>query len=283
MKRFFADRTSLLDLKNSTIEAPEFYQKIIGKKDIVVLQAANHETGVIHDWETWAAFCDERRIPFVCDQTQVIGKLPTRPLPRTTWAFASGHKFGAPKGVGVLRVPAEYSGFKGFVGGPHQQGYRAGTEDYPSSSALTAAWSEKNQWMKDGEILSQKILLRDQFIETILSNFPETFVAGSDTEHRLWNTVLLYLPVGNQLTWVNQLDKKGFCVSTGSACSTTSDLSPTLQTLGYTPEKIKKFIRISSGWTTTAEDWQGLAKAILSLQSEIESSASNDLTEVVSL
>ena len=91
---------------------------------------------------------------------------------------------------------------------------------------------------------------------------PGTQIVGAKAD-RLWNTVSLQLPEGENHRWVAQLDKEGFSVSTGSACATGKrGPSHVLAALGLTPEKARRVIRISAGWETTEGDWQALAAAL---------------------
>jgi cysteine desulfurase len=80
---------------------------------------------------------------------------------------------------------------------------------------------------------------------------------------RLWNTVSALLPGDCRARWVVKLDKAGFAVSTGSACASGKEApSHVLTAMGVSKEDTDRVVRFSSGWETTAEDWQALAKGV---------------------
>jgi cysteine desulfurase len=86
--------------------------------------------------------------------------------------------------------------------------------------------------------------------------------------------VALLMPRHENHRWVTVLDRKGFAVSTGSACAAGNDHpSHVLAALRVSPESIRRSIRVSSGWGTSREDWRALAAAI------VETAADLDRTE----
>ena len=108
---------------------------------------------------------------------------------------------------------------------------------------------------------------RDAFERAALAALPSARVVGTGAD-RLWNTVSLLLPEGENHRWVTQLDKAGFQVSTGSACATGKEgPSHVLAALGLTPEAARRVIRISAGWETTEADWEALAAALVKVAS----------------
>ena len=90
---------------------------------------------------------------------------------------------------------------------------------------------------------------------------------GSD---RLWNTVSVLLPGDCRARWVVKLDKAGFAVSTGSACSS-GKVAPShvLKAMGVADEDADRVVRFSSSWETTAEDWQQLAQGVSQVTKEL--------------
>src|SRR5690606_33513315 len=101
---------------------------------LVSIMAANNETGLIQPWEKIAEICRRAAIPFHCDASQWIGKLPPENLGRCDFVTASAHKFGGPKSAGFLVVP-DGSDFRAQTGGEQERGIRGGTEDLPSIAA----------------------------------------------------------------------------------------------------------------------------------------------------
>ena len=237
----------------------------------VSLMAANNETGVLQPWREVAALCRRRRVAYHCDASQWLGKLPASGLGEAGWVTASAHKFGGPKGTGVLLWPAQSEGFRSQRGGEQEHGHRAGTEDYPGIAAMVAALveAESSKVMKAPE----RLRLRDAFEVRIQDTLPGIRIVGAGAD-RLWNTVSLIMPSAENHRWVAKLDKRGFQVSTGSACATGEDgPSPVLAAMGFSPEEARRAIRVSAGWETVEEDWRGLAAALAEVDVELRSSS----------
>ena len=90
------------------------------------------------------------------------------------------------------------------------------------------------------------------------------------SEGRLWNTTSALLPGDCRARWVVKLAKAGFAVSTGSACASGKAApSHVLTAMGVADEDVDRVVRFSSGWETTAEDWQNLAKGVAQVAAEM--------------
>lgn len=227
----------------------------------VAVMAANNETGVIQPWLEIAAACRERGAPYLCDATQWLGKLPGAGLGTCGgWVIASGHKFGAPKGVGFVKMPAADPDFVAQGGGLQETGHRAGTEDVAGIAALSAALVESEQKHVIWE--SQRHGWRERFERELAVVLPGTRIVAAGAD-RLWNTVFALMPHGDYSGWIARLEKRGVQVSTGAACSTGKDgPSHVLAALGVSPVEARRALRISAGWTTTEADWATLLTAL---------------------
>ena len=156
-----------------------------------------------------------------------------------------------------------------LVGGEQEKGRRGGTENYPAIKSAHRAWESVVQAPLDIPGLSR---LRDDFEDQMEQQIPGIRIIGKNSP-RLWNTSLMIMPEFENLQWVGKLDKLGFQVSTGSACSTTkTGGSPIAQALALSLPESQRLIRISSFQDHTHCEWKGLrdafAKAHLSLQKE---------------
>lgn len=234
----------------------------------VVVMAANNETGVLQPWSELARMCRARQVTYVCDASQWVGKLPAAGLGAADWVFASAHKWGGPKGVGFLLRASPADTFQGLLGGGQQRGHRGGTEDYPGVAAMMAALEEA----ESGQVLweTERAAWRDAFVHAAVAALPGSRVVAAGAE-RLWNTVSLTLPRHEHLRWVARLDKRGFVVSTGSACATGHEgPSHVLAALGLDPEAMRRTIRISAGWSTLEKDWLALRQALVTVSAELD-------------
>lgn len=260
--RFFRGRVDWLPHDSAGLLSAEVVRSALeaGTAGVVVM-AANNETGVIQPWSEIAAECRSRGVPYLCDATQWLGKLPGAGLGSCgAWLIASGHKFGAPKGTGFVKMPAADPDFVTQGGGLQESGHRAGTEDVAGIAALSAALVECEQKHVIWE--SQRLGWRERFERELQSTLPgaKIVAAGAD---RLWNTVFAVMPGGEHSGWIARLEKRGVLVSTGAACTTGKEgPSHVLAALGIAPEEARRALRFSAGWTTTEADWTTLLTAL---------------------
>jgi cysteine desulfurase len=250
------------------------YDTIPTDAQLVSIMAANNENGVLQPWRESLSLCQARGVPFHCDASQWLGKLPATGLGSCDFLTATAHKFGGPKGVGFLLVSEEEADdFNCQRGGPQENGHRAGTEDYPAVAAMLAALREAGSHTGDPAP-------RDGFEQTIGELLPGTKIVGEGAA-RLWNTCMLILPDHKNLKWLTRLSARGICVSTGSACSAGRDNpSRVLLAMGYGYEEMSCALRISSGAGTTADDWQDLATALLEINTQLDGGQSNTLGKI---
>ena len=248
VKSLPVDTSGVLDL--------EAAQRMITNKPpcVVSVMAAHNETGVIQPWRELAAFCRERGVPFHCDAAQWVGKEPSTGLGACDWVSLSAHKFGGPKGVGILVVPEEVPGPLALqAGGPQEFGHRGGTEDYPGIAAMLAALQNTRAGSPAG---------RDAFERAVLTAMPEARVVGAGAP-RIFNTSMLVVPGAPNLKWLTRLGERGFAVSTGSACSAGhGNPSAAMAAMGMDPGEMSRVLRFSGGADTAVEEWLALAAAL---------------------
>lgn len=243
------------------------------------VMAANNETGGVQPWAEIAVLCRKAAVHYHCDAAQWIGKMPAQGLGACGFITASAHKFGGVKGVGFLVVPEQTGDFRFLVGGEQERSRRAGTENYPGVAAMVAALEEAEK--KTIRSWRESEIWRGEFESILLEGLPGTLVVGAGGP-RLWNTSRLIMPLGDNLRWVRKLDRRGFQVSSGSACATGSDkLSPVLAALGHGEEEIRRGLRVSAGWATTREDWRNLGSAMLEVARELRDDGREGLTTVI--
>ena len=241
----------------------------------VSVMAANNETGVVQPWREISALCRWHRVAYHCDASQWLGKLPSTGLGAAGWVTATAHKFGGPKGAGFLVLPEQAEGFRSQQGGEQERGHRAGTEDFPGIAAMVAALADAEATKVLFE--TERLRWRDAFVTRVRSMLPGAQVVGAGTE-RLWNTVSLIMPHTDNHRWVTKLDRRGFQVSTGSACATgKAGPSPVLAAMGFAADEAKRAIRISAGWETAQDDWSQLAAALAATDLELRMAASPDV------
>lgn len=249
---------------------PEAVLRVIkdSRPALVSVMAANNESGTVQPWRRIANLCEEQGVAFHCDAAQWIGKQDAESLGRCRYLTGSAHKFGGPKGIGFLVLGDEDEPLRFMRGGPQEQGRRAGTENYPAIEAMVTALEFLAPLLP--QIESTQTPLRDSFVRTLRDSMPELRVIGEDAP-RLWNTVLMVMPRHDNLKWLTRLSRLGFAISTGSACSSGKEGSSVVVTaLGAGWEELKRVVRISGGWHTTAAEWQALAQAFQQAGAELD-------------
>lgn len=226
---------------------------------LISVMTANNESGALQPWREIAAICREHGVLFHTDAAQWIGKIDATSLGECDFITGSAHKFGGPKGCGFLVLPAEDSRLHFMRGGPQENDRRAGTENYPAIEAMVTTLETITPHL--GEIEIDQSRRRDDFIAAMRSRFDGLRVI-SEAAPRLWNTVLMVMPAHHNLKWLTALSRRGFSISTGSACSSGKEGSSVVVTaLGASTDELKRVVRVSGGWETTAADWQALAAA----------------------
>jgi cysteine desulfurase len=229
---------------------------------LVAVMAANNETGIIQPWREILAICQAYEVPFFTDAVQFIGKMPCQGLGDCDYVSGAAHKFGGPRGVGFLKIPHRSQITPLLLGGKQEGGRRAGTENVAIIAAMMAALEVREKQISRNEHLLRK-LWRENFERDFLRTLPGASIVGTG-QPRLWNTVAAIMPDGDKKhQWVIRLDKAGFAVSTGSACTTgKEEPSHVLTAMGIKPAQAVRSVRFSAGWETTEEDWNALVAAL---------------------
>ncbi len=226
---------------------------------IVSIMWANNETGVIFPVGQIAAICKAKRVPFHCDATQAIGKVPVNVVEAGVdlMSFAS-HKFHGPKGVGGLYVRKGMRFAPLLIGGPQERGRRGGTENVPGLVGLgMAAQLAVNSLTAD---MPRVASLRDRLEQQILATVPESKVNGR-TDQRIPNTTNIAFHRLEAEAILLLLSEQGVYASAGSACSSGSlEPSPVLLAMGIEPKWAHGAVRFSlSKYTTDADIDRALA------------------------
>lgn len=252
-----------------------------GEVALAACMAANNETGVLGPVADVGEICAGNNVPFLCDASQWIGRRPARELPRDAFVVGCAHKFGGPKGVGFLCVPASGRTFHGSRGGEQEHGHRAGTQNFPAVAAMVAALAMIEAQTETDR--RKRVEWRDAFVARVAAGLPGVQVNGPGSD-RLWNTVSLTMPRFENTRWVTRLDKLGFQVSTGSACATGSKApSHVLAAMGRSADETRRTVRISAGWETTESDWRDLEQAMGQVWQELRQDETGAAGNVVSV
>lgn len=227
---------------------------------LVTIMFANNEIGTVQPIKEIGEFCRARKIPFHTDAVQAAGHMPINVQEMNIDLLSmSGHKFHAPKGVGVLYAKTGMPLFNIIEGGAQERGKRAGTENIPGIVAQAAALKESVDNM---EANTAKIIpMRDKLFAE-LSKIPHSKINGS-LEHHVPGTVNMCFEGIEGESLLLLLDAKGVCASSGSACTSGSlDPSHVLLSLGLPHEVAHGSLRLSIGEYNTMEEIDHIIKVV---------------------
>src|SRR6516162_701524 len=232
------------------VDPDDVRRALTSRTVLISVMHANNEVGTLQPISEIASIARERGILFHTDAAQSAGKIPVRvdELGVDLLSLA-GHKFYAPKGIGVLYVRKGLALEPLIHGAGHESGRRAGTENILLEVALGAACELAEPWLK-AESIRQ---LRDLFWELLQTKFGKRVVLNGHPTERLPNTLNVSFVGKIGSTILSSL--QGVAASTGSACHSGSvELSPVLKAMKVPPEIGMGAIRFSLGRTTTREE-----------------------------
>jgi cysteine desulfurase len=229
---------------------------------LVSVMLANNETGVLFPIAEVGRIVHEHSDAiFHVDGVQAVGKIPIELKNIEVDLFAlSGHKLHAPQGVGALYVKSGVKLASFIIGGSQESGRRAGTSAVPNIVALGAACELATKAQGHETIRT----LRDMLEDEILARISNTRLNGiADRNKRLPNTSNISFEYVEGEDVMRRLNEVGICVSTGSAChSTTRESSPTLQAMNVPYTAAQGSIRFSLGRYNTSDEIEYTLKVL---------------------
>jgi len=215
---------------------------------LVSLIWANNETGAISEAEELARELARRRIPLLLDATQCLGRIPVDlgQIP-TNLVALSGHKFGAPKGIGALFLRSGTPWIPWLRGGGQERGRRGGTTNAAGAAGLSAALAR----LPGREALVAMEVRQRCFEAKLLQAVPRSLIVAQAAP-RLPNTSCVVLEGADSESLLSRLDALGFAVSSGSACTSgKTEPSHVLTAMGLREAQAHCTLRISTGPTTS--------------------------------
>ncbi len=233
---------------------PESVRKAITDKTILIsIMHANNEIGTIQPIGEIGKIARKASIYFHTDAVQTVGRIPVNVNElKVDMLSISAHKFYGPKGVGVLYIRKGTKAVSLINGGEQESGRRAGTENVPGIVGLGKAIELAG--LEIAKETKRLIVLRDKLTKGILEKIENSYLNGHP-EQRLPNNVNVGVDfIEGESTCLN-LDLEGICISTGSACSSSSaEPSHVLLTIGLSHEQARSSLRFTMGRLTTVED-----------------------------
>ena len=226
---------------------------------LVCVMLANNETGVLQPIGDIARRVKAHGSLLFCDAVQAAGKTPINMIGLGIDALSlSGHKLGAPMGVGALVTRPGLVVPPMLIGGGQELGRRAGSENISGIAGFAAAARAAKADMDGFAALAA---VRDAMEDDLRGEVEHVVVFGADSP-RLANTSCFAAQGLSSETLVMALDLAGFAVSAGSACSSGKvSRSHVLAAMGVETHISRGVLRVSLGWQSTAQDTQKLVAA----------------------
>ena len=248
--------TAIAPGTNGVVNPSEIRRALRRETALISVMHANNEIGTVQPLSEIAEIAREEGVRFHSDGVQAFGKIPANVQQLGVNLYAlSGHKVGAPKGIGALYV-REGTPLRAIASGGNQEGQRrAGTENVLGAITLGIA-AETVDW-------SGVAALRDHLEMTLAARIPHISINGGGTE-RLPNTSNVCFEGVEGEAILIALDLKGFAVSSGSACSSGAvEPSHVLLAMGLTPKQARSSLRFSLGPTNTLAEVDALVEALV--------------------
>ncbi len=229
---------------------------------LVSVMLANNEIGTLQPVADIAALLKDSGILLHTDAVQAVGSIPVDVRSLGVDALSlSAHKFYGPKGVGALYLRAGTRIQPLLHGGGQERGLRSGTENVPGLVGLARALELACQQPGDREVHLRG--LRDRLIQGILGELPGAHLTGHP-ELRLPGTASFVFEGAEGESILLQLDRKGICASTGSACSTsTLEPSHVLRALNIPLKLAHGSLRLTLGRENTVEEVDQVIAAVV--------------------
>lgn len=244
--------TILAPESNGIVDVDKVRDAIREDTALVSIMFANNEMGAIQPIKEIGAICKEKKVLFHTDAVQAAAHLPIDVQDMNIDMLSlSGHKFHAPKGVGVLYARNGIRLVNVIEGGAQERGKRAGTVNVPGNAALAAALKEGCDNLEEN--MKKVSALRDRLIEG-LSDIPHSKLNG-DRYKRLPGNVNYSFEGVEGESLLLALDNYGICCSSGSACTSESlEPSHVLTGMGVPVEVAHGSLRFSLCEDNTEEE-----------------------------
>lgn len=246
-----------IPVRADAIVDPDIFAALVARAaaPLVAVQHVNSELGVMQDMATLTALVREKGGLMLCDCAQSAGKVA---LPDADMIVVSAHKFGGPPGIGALLV-REFAMLE--PSGGQEFGYRGGTENLPGALGMAAALeagapgpgAAMAPWLEQllPELLRLGVTVADAGGTRIAASAP-----------RYPGITSFAMPGISSAAQLIRFDLAGFAVSAGSACSSgTLRPSHVLEAAHVADTLAGSVVRVSVGWSTTADDIARFGKA----------------------
>jgi cysteine desulfurase len=262
LRRLHGFEVTMLHVDSAGLtDASELASVLRPDTTLVSIMHANNEVGTVQPIDELAEVAQAAGVPFHTDAVQSAGWLDvSMPALGVDAVSVSGHKLGAPKGIGALAVRGRLPLEPVLHGGGQERGRRSGTENVAGAVALgvAARLAERDRSTN----AKRAVAARDAFIAAVLRDVPGAQLTGHP-HRRLPASASFVFPGTSGESVLLQLEERGIVSSSGSACAASSDeASHVLLALGYPETVAQTAVRFSWSADVTAEQLSPVAASI---------------------
>lgn len=250
--------------ENGKVNLEQLKNSIRDNTILITIMFANNEIGTIEPIAEIGRIAKEHGIYFHTDAVQAVGNVRIDVEKMNIDALSmSGHKFYGPKGIGALYVRKGVKFDKIQDGGHQERDKRAGTENVPGivglGKAIELAYTDFDTKVEHLRTL------RDYYVSQVEEKIPYIKVNGDRTDRLPGNSNISFRFIEGESLLLN-LDQKGICASSGSACTSGSlDPSHVLLAIGLPHEIAHGSLRITLGQDNTKEDIDFLVDSLVEI------------------
>jgi len=258
LARHHGFEVSILPVDDAGLVSPEVLKnQLRPDTTLVSIIYANNEIGTVQPIAELAAIARSAGVPFHTDAVQAAGSLDISLTALGVDALSiSGHKLGAPKGIGALAIRSRIPLEPLLHGGGQERGHRSGTENVAGAVGLATALSIERA---DATTIAA---LRDRLIDGVLDAVPVARLTGHPSS-RLPGHASFVFPRTSGESLLLELEQRGIIVSSGSACAAGNDEpSAVLLAIGISPEVAQTAVRFTFGADTTADEIESTIRAV---------------------
>lgn len=247
--------------ENGIIKLDELKEAICDQTILISVMMANNEIGTIQPIKEIVEIAKKHHVTVHTDAVQAMGQMEIDLSKlKVDMMSVSAHKFGGPKGIGLLFKRRGVRLDNYLHGGGQENGRRAGTENTASIVGMAKAMelAEANR----EEHCKRMKEMRDRLIDEVMRQIPHTVLNG-DRERRLPGNANFSFRFVEGESLLLMLDLHGICASSGSACTSGSlDPSHVLLAIGLPHEIAHGSLRVSFGDENTMEDVERIVQAL---------------------
>jgi cysteine desulfurase len=255
--------------REGRIELDELLESLDPATAVVSAMVVNNETGVIHDLPLIAKAVKDRD-PGVLVHTDAVQAFSSEHLDVDRLGVdlmtITGHKFGGPKGAGLLYV-REGTRLEPLIhGGGQELGRRSGTHDVAGAvglaEAMRQAAADRDRFTREVGAIRDRFANRLSAIDGLVRNTPAEDVSSHHLNVRI--------PGVSNETLLVRLDRAGVAASAGSACqSGAAEVSHVLESMGLSASEARESLRFSFGWNSSVEEADEAAATLVDLVGEL--------------